>query len=249
MFWRFRVNFLFFLFCEYIYRYWALENLSLSLQNSSRSGFLSFLSQLLGKNNRNKITTLRKVRFFLVSFKLRHLHIEKDSVTCLIWSTFRWQLKYTTHRYEKQTLVIWWSPTFPARPLCFLCVRCVFRVFPCVSCAFCQAWSHVNSTQCVPPWTFPFSPYVPRAYTAGPPKRLLVWYTIPSLFISAYVPPCVCVSSLAKFAWLRTFSHGYYPCFPYFSLWAQRNHHINQVHSIKETRTRAEKNLKGNLDN
>ena len=106
MFWRFRVNFLFFLFCEYIYRYWALENLSLSLQNSSRSGFLSFLSQLLGKNNRNKITTLRKVRFFLVSFKLRHLHIEKDSVTCLIWSTFRWQLKYTTHRYENQTLVI-----------------------------------------------------------------------------------------------------------------------------------------------
>ena len=236
-------------FCEYIYRYWALENLSLSLQNSSRSGFLSFISQLLGKNNRNKITTLRKVRFFLVSFKLRHLHIEKDSVTCLIWSTFRWQLKYTTHRYENQTgdhqRFQFVHCTFSACVACFV-LFLAFRVRSAkrdLTWTLHNAFPHKFPVDLPPP---PPTQYVSRAYTAGSPKRLLVRYTIPSLFISAYVPSCVCVNSLALHV-MRAFSHKLLSLLPLHSLWAQHNHHINPVHSVKETRTRGEKNPKGNM--
>ena len=72
MFWSGPVNSLIF-----------LENLSLSLQNSSRRGFLSdrwifFLFHPLRKITETKQQFSRKVRYFLVSFNCDHLHKEKD---------------------------------------------------------------------------------------------------------------------------------------------------------------------------
>ena len=151
------------------------------------------------------------------------------------------------HRYEKQPLVITnVSSTSAVLSLRALRVSCFSLLFACLLPSVISRELYTMRPPVSFQWTSPLSAYVPRAYTAGSPKRLLVRYTIPSLFISAYVPSCVCVNSLALHV-MRAFSHKLLSLLPLHSLWAQHNHHINPVHSIKETRTRGEKNPKGNM--